>query len=906
MQHTWPRPGLSLAARIALAVTGAVSAALVLAAVLSVWRELDRYAADKHAALTAVAEVFAYGSARATAGGDAEAAAATLRAIGRVPSIVYGAIERRDGTVLTEQGIGLRLTQDAAQDGEDLSLLRLLTTRTLRAEAPVTENGMAVGRVVLIGETDDILDHVWAAGRNAALAALFAVAIGIGVSLQLQRRIMRPLATLAHTMEAVRLQHDYARRAPVMGDDEVGRLARTFNDLLSAVNERDHRLAAHSAHLEEEVRARTADLSEAKQAAESANEAKSTFLATMSHEIRTPMNGVLVMAELLASSDLPVRQRRYADVIARSGKSLLAILNDILDFAKVEAGKLDLERVPVSPDEVADTVVTLFAARARSAGLDLAASVAPEVPRAILGDPVRLGQVVSNFVSNALKFTPQGSVSLHMGIDREDGVLVVAVTDTGIGIPQDKLATIFSAFSQADQSTTRRFGGTGLGLSIAQRIVEAMGGSVAVTSTVGVGSTFSARIPVEVAEPARPVARRPEVPSGVVLRTEGAATRQALAASLAAAGFAPSVTAGDGPTHWIVDAAALVAAGGRPEGAGRVLVLGPPGDAGADEALRRGLADEILRWPVTQAEWRPALEALADGRPFAQPALRDAAADRLPRFPGARVLVADDSEVNREVALEALARCGVTDVVAVEDGAAAVEAAGARPFDLVLMDGSMPVMDGFTAARTIRGHEAAAGGRRTSIIALTAHVLADAAEAAEAADMDGTLAKPFTLRQLADLLQRFAPGRPDAGEPEAPLATPAEGAVQDTRPDDTRPDDALLDDEVLGGLMALGDGAFLGRILDLYRQQAPVALAALRAALAEADQPGIARAAHSLKSMSANVGARVLVERLRPIELAARDGAHAGPPTECDALEGLLAATVLLLDRRTAPGRAAA
>lgn len=539
MHLAWLRPRRSLAGRLALAVTGAVTAALVLAAALSVWREVARYAADKQAALEAVAQVFAHGGARATAAGDADGADASLRAIGKVPSIVYGAIERLDGSVLAEQGIGLRLTRDAAQDGADLSLLHLLATRSLQATAPIVENGLPVGRVVLIGETDDILGHIWAAAQNAALAALLAVAIGVGVSLYLQRSVTRPLAALARTMEAARLRHDYAQRAPVGGDDEVGALARTFNDLLSAVNERDHRLAAHSAHLEAEVSARTADLSEAKQVADAANAAKSAFLATMSHEIRTPMNGVLVMAELLAGSDLPARQRRYAEVIARSGRSLLAIINDILDFAKVEAGKLELERMPVSPAELADTAVTLFAERARTAGLDLAAEVAPEVPRAILGDPVRLGQVLSNFVSNALKFTEAGHVSVRMAIDAGDGCLVIAVSDTGIGIPQDKLATIFSAFSQADQSTTRRFGGTGLGLSIAQQIVAAMGGTVAVTSRVGTGSTFSARIPVTVAEPARPVRRREVVPAAIVLDAAGPATRAALAAGLGAAGFAP-------------------------------------------------------------------------------------------------------------------------------------------------------------------------------------------------------------------------------------------------------------------------------------------------------------------------------------------------------------------------------
>ncbi|WP_374701340.1 ATP-binding protein [Methylobacterium sp. B1] len=677
MHLAWLRPRRSLAGRLALAVTGAVTAALVLAAALSVWREVDRYAADKQAALEAVAQVFAHGGARATAANDEAAAAASLRAIGNVPSIVYGAIERPDGSVLAEQGIGLRLTQDAALDGADLSLLHLFATQSLRATAPILENGRPVGRVVLIGETDDIRDHVWAAGQNAALAALLAVAIGIGVSFYLQRSVTRPLGALTRTMEAVRLRHDYTQRARVESDDEVGALARTLNDLLSAVNERDHRLAAHSAHLEAEVQARTADLREAKQAADAANAAKSTFLATMSHEIRTPMNGVLVMAELLASADLPVRQRRYAEVIARSGRSLLAIINDILDFAKVEAGKLDLEHVPVCPAEIADTVVTLFAERARAAGLDLAADIAPEVPQAILGDPVRLGQVVSNFVSNALKFTEAGHVSVRMALDAGDGCLVIAVADTGIGIPQDKLATIFSAFSQADQSTTRRFGGTGLGLSIAQQIIAAMGGTVAVESRVGAGSTFSARIPVTVAEPARPILRHGTVPAAIVLDTAGPATRVALAASLSGAGFAPvAADRGAAPAHWVLDAAALVAAGRRPDRAGRVLVLAGAGDNAADQALRSGLADAVLRWPVIQAEWRPLLAALAAGDPFTASAAVAVATDLLPQFSGARVLVADDSAVNREVALEALARCGVTDVVTVEDGAGTVRRPG--------------------------------------------------------------------------------------------------------------------------------------------------------------------------------------------------------------------------------------
>ena len=879
----------SLAGRLALAVIGSVTAAMVVATALSVWREIDRYAVDKHEALRSLGLVFADAVAPAAAAHDSNAADTTLRGIARQKQVVYAALESLDGSILSEQGIGLRLTKDVDLDAvADGSPFALVWARTVRVAVPVVEGGREVGRIVLVAETDDLAGRVAGVGLNAAMAGLLAIIIGLGVSLRLQHAVTHPLAALARTMDAVRLRHDYTQQAPVTGAAEVGALAGTFNALIHAVNERDRRLAEHGDRLEEDIRARTVELRDAKQAAEAANSAKSSFLATMSHEIRTPMNGMLVMAELLASADLPARQRRYAEIVARSGRSLLAIINDILDFAKVEAGKIDLECAPVSPAEIASTVVTLFGERARGAGVDLAASIGPNVPRTILGDSVRLEQVLSNFTSNALKFTQAGHVLVRMEMDAHAPTLRISVTDTGLGIPADKLSSIFSAFSQADQSTTRRFGGTGLGLSIAQRLVAAMGGTVGVESSVGVGSTFWACIPIEEHKAADAPARRlPSMLASVYLGDLGDATTMVVAASLRAAGFAPQNTLPPGDTHRILGAREALALGSRPASGGRILVVCPPDDPSGPEALRAGLADEVLGWPLVQAEWEPVLRALAEGRPFVRATheARSAQADP-PRFAPARVLVADDSAVNREVALEALARCGITDVVTVEDGRAAMAAWRSGGFDLILMDGSMPILSGFDAAREIRRAESLTEETSIPIIALTAHVLGEDATAWEAAGMDRILAKPFTLAQLYETLSAFLPAASDA--PALNADPPASDAVRGS----DAPADRLLDLQTLAGLTGMGGAPFFARVLNLYGRQAPAALADLRTAVADADPRATASAAHSLKSMSLNIGARALADHADAIEAGARHESILPASATVGELQALVADTL--------------
>lgn len=886
-------PARSLATRLGRVVLGAVIVALAAGTTIGAWHETDRYASDTRRSLRDLARVFAAAAAGPAAADDVAGAHAALRAIAQVKGIVYAGLTRPDGSPLAEQGSGLRLADDLDLDKEDISPLALVLTHTVKVSVPVVENARTVGQVTLIADRADLVVRLWAVVRNALLTAVLAMAVGFAVAWRLGHALTRPLTALARTMDAVRENHDYARRAVLPpgaeSRDEVGRLATSFNGLLDAVRERDHRLIEHQGRLEQEVSDRTHDLSVAKEAAEAANSAKSSFLATMSHEIRTPMNGMLVMAELLAAAELPARQRRYAEVIARSGQSLLAIINDILDFAKVEAGKLTLERIAVDPAEVADTVVTLFGERARAKTLDLAAIVDPDVPRAIHGDPVRLGQVIGNFVNNALKFTETGHVLVRLATTDRGGTLRLSVTDTGIGIPAETLPTIFSAFSQADGSTTRRFGGTGLGLSIAERLVAAMGGRIGVESEVGRGSTFWAEIPLDVITAAEAVSRRGGIVPAVVVAVSGKATGLALTEGLLAAGFAPGET-GEG-AHHIVEATALARAGRRPAGAGRVVAIAPMGEPSGATVLASGLADALLRWPLAQGEWRPALAALSTGATFAGIGAEAGPVASLPRFPAARVLVADDNPVNREVAVEALGRLGVTQVVTVEDGFQALEAARDGGFDLILMDGSMPGLDGFDAARAIRQWEAAEGTARIHIVAATAHVVGTAAGAWREAGMDGVLAKPFTL---TDLARTLAAAIGTSGEVGA-VADPAEAPVTDPRGTDVSAPVALLDPDTLAGLAEMAEGsgsAFVERVLGLFAAHGPDGLAALRAA---GDAEAAGRASHGLKSMSLNVGAAALAAHLREIEHAARVEGRTPDEATLAPLEGLLTDSIAAL-----------
>jgi signal transduction histidine kinase/CheY-like chemotaxis protein/HPt (histidine-containing phosphotransfer) domain-containing protein len=895
-----------------LLVVIAVAAAMLAATGLSLWQETKRYTEAKQESLRAVAHVFASATASATASGDQVGALHAIRAIGRVPNILHARIETLAGARLAVLGFASQLDSDLRVDtgGPEPSAWKVLNSKSLQVAVPIVNAGEPVGRFIVVGDTSDLIPQLFENLRYKAIGGALALVVGLVVAARFQRGITSPLRSLTEAMARIRESHDYGSRVEATTRDEVGILVDGFNEMLAEIRERDRRIDEHLQDLERQVADRTQDLRAARDVAEAASAAKSDFLATMSHEIRTPMNGIMVMAELLAGAQLPDRQRRYADVIAKSGQSLLAIINDILDFSKIESGKLELEAIQLDPAEIADNVTSLFGERARAKGLDLAAYISPAVTERMVGDPVRLNQVLGNLVNNALKFTEKGHVLLTIEPDESDAERVrFAVSDSGIGIPQDKLNTIFSAFSQADQSTTRRFGGTGLGLAICKRLIAAMSSEVVVTSEYGKGSVFSFSIPIgqPIAKRAWPCVSKPGGSLSVVA-VDGAATKLALSRYLTEAGYVVSDPAAHAEATAegalvIADAASAqdFTTFAKTRGKPVLLCLSALGDPTADRLVASGQAAGALSRPLLHAELKQVLSALAVGKaPVVSSAASSRASEAEFQFPGLRVLVADDSPVNREVVIEALSRMAAA-VDVVEDGVQAVAAVEANEYDVVLMDGSMPEMDGFEACKRIRAAEKASGSPRLPVVALTAHVVGSAADAWQEADMDGVLHKPFTMRALGQCLAQFVPqDKVDARARAAATVpieqTPAAPETAPSKPDSTSlEDDPILNPEVLAQLdemAANGRPDFVARVCGLYLEHAPNTRNELWQAAASGDLEGIGRAAHALKSMSYNIGAGRLAKIAGHIEHGARIDQKVLAKAEYDELAAILDTTL--------------